>query len=461
MIGRDKDPPTRAPAEGTPLDEWGQSLLEGEYANMLSCIRCGLCLTSCPTYVLSGHEAEGPRGRVAMARALLEGHATLTPDLVAHEQNCLVCDACTAVCPAGVSMDPIQVALRTAMEPRLAPERPLHQRALRRVVFRNVFGDMRLFRLLVRSLSLYQRSGLQSAVRRSGVLRLLRLAETEALLPPDLPSRFVVPRGERYPAEGADGAERTVALFAGCVMSTALAELDRATIRVCQRAGWTVSDTAGQGCCGALNAHGGDLEGMKALARRNIEEFEKEGDAPIVVNSAGCGAMLKDYAHHFHDDPEWAERARAFAARVKDVTELVEPGDLPFRREVRASVTYQEPCHLVHAQRISRQPRELLGAIPGLELREMKESALCCGSAGVYNVTNPRESRQLQQRKLENAAATGAEIIATANPGCYIQLQGGLSERGEAGGGAARVKHIVELLDEATEAEFGARNVDL
>jgi glycolate oxidase iron-sulfur subunit len=454
VIGRDGDPATRAPAEGTPLDERGRSLLEGEYANMLSCIRCGLCLTSCPTYIISGHEAEGPRGRVAMARALLEGHTTLTPDLVAHEQNCLVCDACTAVCPAGVSMDPIQVALRTAMEPHMAPKRPLHQRALRRVVFRNVFGDMRLFRLLVRSLNLYQRSGLQWAVRRSGVLRLLRLAETEALLPPGLSSRFVVPRGERYPAEEAGAAtERTVALFAGCVMSTALAHLDEATIRVCQRAGWTVSDTAGQGCCGALNAHGGDLEGMKALARHNIEAFEKEGDAPIVVNSAGCGAMLKDYAHHFHDDPEWADRARAFAARVKDVTEIVEPGELPFRRKVEAAVTYQEPCHLVHAQRISRQPRDLLGAIPGLELREMKESALCCGSAGVYNVTNPKESHQLQQRKLDNAAETGAGVIATANPGCYIQLQGGLAERGE----ATRVKHIVELLDEATAPDGATR----
>jgi glycolate oxidase iron-sulfur subunit len=392
-----------------------------------------------------------------MARALLEGHTTLTPDLVAHEQNCLVCDACTAVCPAGVSMDPIQVALRTAMEPHMAPERPLHQRALRRIVFRNVFGDMRLFRLLVRCMNLYQRSGLQWAVRRSGALRLLRLAETEALLPPDLPSRFVVPRGERYPAEGveADGAaaERTVALFAGCVMSTALAEIDQATIRVCQRAGWTVSDTAGQGCCGALNAHGGDLEGMKEMAKRNIEAFEKEGDAPIVVNSAGCGAMLKDYAHHFHDEPGWAERARAFAARVKDVTELVEPRDLTFRRKVEAAVTYQEPCHLVHAQRISRQPRELLGAIPGLELREMEESALCCGSAGVYNVTNPKESRQLQQRKLDNAAATGAGVIATANPGCYIQLQGGLAERGD----ATRVKYIVELLDEATAPDGAMR----
>jgi len=313
VIGREEDPASPAPAEETPLDERGRALLEGEYANMLSCIRCGLCLTSCPTYIISSHEAEGPRGRVAMARALLEGHTTLTPDLVAHEQNCLVCDACTAVCPAGVSMDPIQVALRTAMEPHLAHERPLRQRALRRVVFRNVFGDMRLFRLLVRSMNLYQRSGLQWAVRHTGVLRLLRLAETEALLPPGLPSRFVVPRGERYPAEGA-AAERTMALFAGCVMSTALAEIVRATIRVCQRAGWTVSDTEGQGCCGALNAHGGDLEGMKEMARRNIEAFERDGDAPIVVNSAGCGAMLKDY-DHLLPESEHAAAAR-FAAIV-------------------------------------------------------------------------------------------------------------------------------------------------
>ncbi len=259
----------------------------------------------------------------------------------------------------------------------------------------------------------------------------------------DLPPRDLRPAtfNLRPTAEG-----RTVCLFAGCVMSTALAELDHATIRVFRRAGYTVVATAGQGCCGALNAHGGDLDGMKRLAKRNIAAFERDGDAPIVVNSAGCGAMLKDYAHHFHDDPRWADRARAFAARVKDVTEALAPGDLPFRRPIETSVTYQEPCHLVHAQRISKQPRELLKAIPGLELREMREAALCCGSAGVYNVTNPRESRQLQGRKLDNAAATGAETIVTANPGCYFQLQAGLTERG----GTTRVKHIVELLDEAT-----------
>ncbi len=432
------------------LGEPARSILEGEYSNMLSCIRCGLCLTSCPTYVLSGHEAEGPRGRVAMARALVEGKADLTPDLIAHEQNCLVCDACTAVCPAGVSMDPIQVALRTAMEPQIAPERPAHIRGLRKFVFRRLFADMRLFRLLVRSIVLYQRSGLQWLARRSGILKLLRLDEPEALLPPKLPSKFVVPRGDHHPAKrngansGAEG--RSVGLFAGCVMSTAMADVDRATVRVCQRAGWNVSETAGQGCCGALNAHGGDLEGMKTLAKRNIAAFEREGEDPIVINSAGCGAMLKDYAHHFRDDEEWAERAKKFSGRVKDVTELVEPGDLEFRRKVERVVTYQEPCHLVHAQKISKQPRALLTAIPGLELREMKESSLCCGSAGVYNVTNPEESSQLQKRKLDNAEETGADTIATANPGCHMQLAGGLKNRGE----ATKVKHIVELLDEAT-----------
>lgn len=443
---------------GGGLDARGQALLEGEYGNMLSCIRCGLCLTSCPTYVLSGHEAEGPRGRVALARMLAEGHAPLTPDLVTHEQNCLVCDACTAVCPAGVSMDPLQVALRTAIEPHLRDRRPPWVRLLRWVVFRGIFADMRLFRLVVRALRLYQRSGLQWAVRRSGLLRLLKLDQAEAFLPP-IGGRFLLPRGERYLAEGGGGVRpgtgrEPVSFFAGCVMSTALAEIDRATIRVLQRAGHEVRDTAGQGCCGALNAHGGDLEGMKRLAKRNIAAIERGGGGAIINNAAGCGAMLKDYAHHFRDDPEWAERARAFSARVKDITEFVRPGDLLLRRPVAGAVTYQEPCHLVHAQRISNEPRALLRAIPGLELREMAESALCCGSAGVYNVTNPRESRQLQERKLDRAAATGADTIVTANPGCLIQLRSGLIERGtrnaERGRGTMRVRHIVELLDEAS-----------
>ena len=434
------------------LDEWQRELLGREHANMLACVRCGQCLTSCPTYVLTGHEAESPRGRVAMMRALLEGQLVLTPDLIEHEQNCLVCDACTAVCPAGVHMDPLQVALRTAIEPSL--RRPARQRLPRRIVFRLIFSDMRVFRLQVRLLWLYQRLGLQWLVRRLRILELLGLDRTESFLP-RISGRFVVPKGEVYSAErGAAPVDMSpppdpplrVSFFAGCVMSTAFAEIDRATIRVLQRAGCDVENSGGQGCCGALNAHGGDLDGAIVLARRNIVAFERDGGGPIVVNSAGCGAMLKDYAHHLRDDPAWADRARAVSARVVDVTELLATRELPMRHSLDRPVTYQEPCHLVHAQRISRQPRALLKSIPGLELREMAESSLCCGSAGVYNVTNPRESRQLQERKLDNALKTGAEVIATANPGCLIQLESGLAERGR----DVRVKHIVELLDDAT-----------
>jgi glycolate oxidase iron-sulfur subunit len=185
------------------------------------------------------------------------------------------------------------------------------------------------------------------------------------------------------------------------------------------------------------------------MARANIEAFERDGDAAIVVNSAGCGAMLKDYGHHFRDEPEWAARAKAFSTRVKDVTEFLAGRTLPMRRNLDIAVTYQEPCHLAHAQRIMQPPRKLLNAIPGLELREMAESTLCCGSAGVYNLTNPVESRQLQQRKLDHATATSAAVIVTANPGCLIQLQSGLDERDD----ATQVKHIVELLDEATAPE--------
>jgi glycolate oxidase iron-sulfur subunit len=438
------------------------ALLASEYDNMLSCVRCGLCLTSCPTYVLSLHEAEGPRGRVAMARALLEGHLEITPDLVEHEQNCLVCDACTDICPAGVHMDPLQAVLRSVLDQTVS--RPPWQRAIRAFVFRRLFPNMALFRTVVRLIGLYQSLGLQWLARHLGILQLLGLKETEAFLP-HIPARFVVPQGETYPANASVGATSPVSFFAGCVMSTALADVDRATIRVLQRAGCDVVNSAGQGCCGALNAHGGDLQAARELMKRNIAAYERDGDSAIVVNSAGCGAMLKDYAHHLRDDPAWAERARAFTARVRDVTEFLATRDLPFgpatapsadshapdatgsSKERSMAVVFQDPCHLAHAQRISQQPRALLRSIPGIELREMGESGLCCGSAGIYNVTNPDESRRLQQRKLDNALATGAQTIVTANPGCLLQLQSGLRERKS----DVQVKHIVEVLDEAME----------
>jgi glycolate oxidase iron-sulfur subunit len=415
---------------------------------MLACIRCGLCLTSCPTYVLSMHESEGPRGRVGMARALAEGHLQVTPDLVEHELNCLVCDACSAVCPAGVHMDPLQVRLRSAIEPDM--QRPWRERLLRGLVFGWLFMDMARFRLVARLLWVYQRSGARWLARRLGLLRVLGVGTSEQLLP-DVPTRFLVPSDEVYPASPGEvdsasaRAGREVAFFAGCVMSTALADVDRATIRVLQRAGHAVRNPRGQGCCGALHAHGGDLHRALELARANIAAFEP-AEGPIVVNSAGCGAMLKDYAHHFREDPVWAQRARSFSARVKDLSEVLAPESLPVRKPIDARVVYQDACHLLHAQRISHQPRDLLRRIPGLELTEIAEAGLCCGSAGVYNVTNPVQSRQLQQRKLDNALAADPHIIVTANPGCLLQLRAGLADRHS----RVKVVHLAELLDAAT-----------
>ena len=407
---------------------------------MLACIRCGLCLTSCPTYVLSLHESEGPRGRVGMARAMAEGHLQVTPDLVEHELNCLVCDACSAVCPAGVHMDPLQVGLRAALEAEV--KRPWSERLLRQVVFGWLFMDMARFRLLARLLWLYQRSGVRWLARRLGVLRVLGLAQSERFLP-EIASGSLVPSGEVYPSLHRDGSQ--VAFFAGCVMSTALADVDRATIRVLQRTGCNVTNPAQQGCCGALHAHSGDLSRAKTLARANIQAFE-HADGPIAVNSAGCGAMLKDYAHHFRHDPLWADRAKAFSSRIRDFSEVLAQHRLEITHPFEDKVVYQDACHLLHAQRVSRQPRDLLRRIPGLDLAEIEEAGLCCGSAGVYNVTNPVQSRQLQQRKLDNALKVEPALIVTANPGCLLQLKSGLAERGS----HVEVKHLAEVLDEAT-----------
>ncbi|MBV9579805.1 MAG: (Fe-S)-binding protein [Chloroflexi bacterium] len=407
---------------------------------MLACIRCGACLTSCPTYVLSLEEAEGPRGRVGMARAVAEGHLALTPDLLRHEMNCLVCDACTAVCPAGVHMDPLQVVFRGAVSETRRLSRVAQ--IVRAVVFGWLFMDMRRFRAFARAMWLYQRSGMRWLARHLGILRAMHLAEAEQLLPA-IPRSFVTPRGETYPSQS--DTPTPVAFFAGCIMATALADVDRATIRVLQRSGCSVSNPSRQGCCGALHAHGGDLPRALELAKRNIEAFEVV-EGPIVVNSAGCGAMLKDYAHHLRNDPAWSARARDFSERVRDLSQVVTPAALEPRHAIPQKVVYQDACHLIHAQRISRQPRALLAAIPGVELVEIDEAGLCCGSAGVYNVTNPVESKQLQQRKVDNALKATPDLIVTGNPGCLLQLRSGLSARAS----DIPVKHLAEVLDEAS-----------
>jgi glycolate oxidase iron-sulfur subunit len=414
-----------------------------------TCVHCGLCLSSCPTYRETGLETFSPRGRIYLMKAVSEGRIGMESDVFQEQMSaCLNCRACEAVCPSGVQYGQILEASRTQIEQarddgRLPPH-PWPVRLLRGGVFGVLFKRLELFRAFSRLMWIYQRSGAQAIARRSGMLKALGLDETEALLPP-ISDRFVAPQGQVYRAEGA--ARHHVALLAGCIMSTAFAEVHEATIRVLQKNGCDVLLPPGQGCCGALHVHGGDMDGGRDLARRNIAAFEGLGVEAIIVNAAGCGSNMKEYGHLLHDDPAWAERARAFSAKVKDVSEFLASIELNTSdlKPLQATVTYQEPCHLAHAQRISAQPRRLLKLVPGLVLKEMHESSLCCGSAGIYNVTEPEMAERLGNRKLDNAEATGAEILVTANPGCHLQLAGGLRRRGS----PMRVRHLVEVLDQS------------
>ena len=401
--------------------------LADEYDNMLRCIRCAACLTSCPTYVVTHKEEEGPRGRIAIMRAVVEGHLDITSDAVTHLDNCLLCEACTTVCPSGIEMERMGIAWRDTVISRTRRKLPL----LERIAFDWLFGELSHFRVLARLMWLYQRSGVQWLARHLGILWLLRLSAMERLLP-RVPSRFVVPRGQRI------GGGPTAKVFVGCIMGTAFAPTDEATARVIAAFGHTAEMTNGQVCCGALQAHSGAVERARELALQNLDAFG-DGPEPIVVNAAGCGAMLKHYGMLLPEDP----RAERFSSRVRDISEfLADKTPVRAPREVDLNVAMQDPCHLLHAQRIAEPPRKLLRAIPGLKVIEIAEREICCGSAGIYNITHPELSADLQQRKCANIVASGCDAVVTGNPGCFVQIQAGLPE-------GIAVRHIVDILDQA------------
>ena len=435
------DTPSAAPL--APLALHGLSV-DGVHA----CVHCGLCLASCPTFAELGTEMDSPRGRIFLIKALAEGRMALGDSAVAHLSLCLDCRACETVCPAGVPYGRLIEAAKAEIE-RQRPGSPA-RRAFRWLNLGLLLERPGALRLAAAALRLYQASGLQALARRSGLVRLLpgTLPAWEALLPP-LP-----PRAERAPLPpvvAAEGVRRgRVALLTGCVQAVVFGGVNRATARVLAKNGWEVLVPAAQGCCGALNAHAGDHARALAMARRAIEAFERAGADAVVVNTSGCGAHMKAYGALLADDRAWAARARRLAASVRDVSEFLAAAPLRgLLRAVPMRVTYHDPCHVAHGQKIRREPRALLAQIPGLSVVPLAESDWCCGSAGLYNLTQPAMAARLLERKVRHVVATGAEAVLTANPGCILQIQAGLRARGA----ATRVLHLVEILDRAYESE--------
>lgn len=412
-------------------------------ADLSRCVHCGLCLQACPTYRILGVEADSPRGRLFLIRDVAEKQRPLADDVRKHLDLCLVCRNCETVCPSGVRFGHLMEHARHQLTLQYPTSRV--ERLLRRLVFRELFPHPVRMRLFGWSMKLYQTLGLRAVVHRLGILPRLShsLAAMERMLPP-LPAFGRTAKGQECAAIGEE--RYRVAMLTGCVMPLAFGPTNEATIRVLQRNGCRVILPAGQICCGSLHAHMGEREEAKRLARRNIDIFEKAGAQYVVINAAGCGAMMKEYGELLHDDAAYAERAHRFSATVRDVSEFLASVPLtPPRYPVNARVTYQEPCHIAHAQKLKKQPRDILRAIPGLQLVEMRDSDRCCGSAGIYNIVHADLAGQLLQEKLSNIVATGADVVVSANPGCMMQLAQGLQEIP----GAPRLVHIVDLLDEA------------
>ena len=406
-----------------------------------ACVHCGMCLPTCPTYRMTGQEASSPRGRLWLMKSVADGRLDLLDDEFDEQMyQCLNCRACEAVCPSGVHYGPLVEASRAQLE--MHRPRPVWQRAVRKVGLDFPFSRVGRMRAMVNGLRIYQRTGLGKALRRTGVLRLMRLETLEAMLPPIAEAPLVAGKESWKPETASD----SVDLFNGCIMSTVFSNVNRATGRVMEHNHVAMDVPAGQQCCGALHVHSGMMDEARTLARTNIEAFEGDGSSPIIVTAAGCGAALKEYGFLLKDDDEYADRAKAFSGRVMDVSEYLATRELaPPTHEVRGTFTYQEPCHLAHAQRITAQPRKLLSQVPGLELVEMKESSLCCGSAGIYNITRKEMADDLGDRKAEHIRDTCADCVVTANPGCHMQLRTSLRRNDV----DMPVRHIVEVLDEA------------
>jgi glycolate oxidase iron-sulfur subunit len=403
------------------------------------CVHCGFCLPACPTYASWGRETDSPRGRIDLMKGLSEGTLALNETVVSHFDACLGCMACVTACPSGVRYDVLIETTRARIEEGY--RRPAADSLFRNAIFA-LFPYPGRLRAAALPLSLYVRSGLQRIARSSGLLRLLpaRLGQLDALTPP------IAERTRLqgfYPVRTA-AARLRVGLIAGCVQRVFFPGVNEATIRVLNAEGCDVVVPPAQGCCGALSFHGGREAEAKAFAGRLISEFDADGLDAIVVNAAGCGSTLKEYGRLFSGDESMREPAARFAAKVRDVSEfLAELEPIATRHRVDARIAYHDACHLAHAQGIRAAPRALLESIPGVTLCEIPDGDQCCGSAGTYNLFEPASATEIGERKVDNVLATGADLIASANPGCTLQILSLLQKRGR----AMRAAHPVEILD--------------
>jgi glycolate oxidase iron-sulfur subunit len=414
--------------------------------DMYKCVHCGFCLQSCPTYLETGLEAESPRGRIALMKAVEEGRTEITPAIVGHWDKCLQCRACEVVCPSGVPYGRLMEATRANVESTF--KRGFKQRRARNIGFNGVLPNPKRLNRIGGALRIYQNSGLQTFARKTGAVRLAPGGSLEKYLP-KLGDKFFITSGQIIRAEGEVRAR--VAMLGGCVMRLTHGPTLEAVTRVLARNGVEVYVPETQGCCGALNAHSGERDSAREMARRNIDAFlEVETDA-IIVAAAGCGSTMKEYGELLANDPKYAEKAEEVAERTKDIHEFL--SELGFEKPKGSlstngkdlKVTYQDSCHLGLAQGITGPPRELLNAIPGVEFVEMDESLICCGSGGTYSLLEPEMSLRLAARKTVHIVATGADVVATANPGCVIQMEQALVRAGE----GAQVRYVVDLLDES------------
>ncbi|QSV53942.1 MAG: (Fe-S)-binding protein [Dolichospermum sp. UKL201] len=413
-----------------------------------SCVHCGFCLSTCPSYRVLGKEMDSPRGRIYLMDAINEGEIALNTATVEHFDSCLGCLACVSTCPSGVQYDKLISATRHQVERNY--NRSLPDKLVRQLIF-SLFPNPDLLRILLFPLLVYQKLGISKVLQATGLIKAIspRLAAMESILPEITLKSFQDNLPDIIPAKGEK--RYRVGVILGCVQRLFFSGVNEATVRVLTANGCEVVIPKSQGCCAALPEHQGQTEQAKVLARQMIDSFADTHVDFVIINAAGCGHTLKEYGHILADDPEYAEKAKIFAAKVKDSQEFLANVGLTAKlsplTEKNINLVYQDACHLLHGQKISVQPRQLLKQIPGVTLKEPIDAALCCGSAGVYNMLQPEVAEELGKQKAQNLINTGADLIASPNPGCSLQISKYLQ------GKTISVMHPMELLDYAIRGD--------